>query len=144
MKNRVVIMQVAQPKPEDVSTRVVWRILTGLSSEISVALPRNVTKLPSSGGAMWCMVRGSIMHCAARTDDRFSDCVVVCRDGRTDLTFVWHILVMHVAQSRTSVMAFYMIGEPAMFPSRSVGILKFSNRTIRTAGILWKKLMQMA
>lgn len=46
------MMHVAQPKPVEVPTRVECSILTGFSSEISVALPRNVTKLPSNGGTM--------------------------------------------------------------------------------------------
>lgn len=90
------------------------------------------------------MVRGRIIHWAARTESRFKDCVVVCREGRTDLTFVSQILVMQVAQSRTSVIAFYIIGEPAIFPSRRVGMLNLSNKTIKTAGMLWKKLMHIA
>lgn len=77
-----------------------------MSIDIRVALPRRETKLPSSGGAMPWAVRGRMMHWPARYDDRFKDCVVTCRSGRIELTFVWKILVMQVLHDKTSVMMF--------------------------------------
>lgn len=133
--SRSVIIHGAKPQASVILTRVVCIVLIVFSMETKLMLPRTETKLPTNVGVIPCNVRGTMTTCAARLVARLRECVDVCREGRILPKFVCNILVIHVEQFTTMVIAFKTDGL-TWLKTFKLGTLKLTRHSMITTGTL--------